>query len=480
MFRWAVLEKNVPFVVNFAFTIILARLVAPEIYGLVAMTAILTALAQVMQGMGLNAALVQREKLAAQDTTTAFAANVVIGSILALLLVLCAGLIAKFFEREEVVNVVYANAMTLVLVAFGSVQMAMLQREYRFRAGLFIELSATVLAGGIAVWLALQGYDLLALLTLMVVREATRTMLLWLIVRWRPLGGVSLESWRQLWGFGKHMVGASLYHHFAMNLTSLLLGKFYSATTLGLYGRAQSLQVLPVGLVTQPVQRVAFPLYSRSQSDRAALRKLLRSHTRSIAPLAGLITAGLSTCASEIILILVGDAWIGAVPMLEILGLAAFFNILFPLHSEANKAIGASKWFLRVEVAKKTVLVMLVFSGVYLGLDWLLWLLFLASISDYVLSSMSSARFLDYSWREQSEDVLPALLLTCLAIMGTKLAANALPDGSWLLLSGALKGVVILCVFLAGVLVLGSKAFPEIHTQAGKLLARLRIRSAKP
>jgi O-antigen/teichoic acid export membrane protein len=480
MFGWAILEKNIPFLVSFAFTIILARLVAPEIYGLVAMTAILTALAQVMQGLGLNSALIQREQLVPQDTTTAFAANVVIGSVLALLMVLSAGLIAQFFGRQEVVSVVYANATTLVFVAFGSVQMAMLQREYRFRAGLLIELSATLLSGGTAIWLALKGCDLLALLALMVIREATRTLLLWMVVRWRPRGGLSFESWRQLWGFGRHMVAASLYHHFAMNLTGLLLGKFYSTTTLGLYGRAQSLQLLPLSLVTQPLQRVAFPLYSRSQSDHALLRELLRRHTRSIAPLAGLITAGLSTCANEIMLVLVGEAWIDAVPMLQILGLAAFFNILFPLHSEANKAIGAGNWFLKVEFFKKTLLVLLVSAGIYLGLNWLLWLLLFASFADYGLSATSSVRFLNYSWREQLEDILPALFLTFLSIVGAKLAIGALPEGAPLLVTAALKGGVILSIFCAGLLIVGAKAFPEIHLQAGKLLNRFSVGSVKP
>lgn len=480
MFGWAILEKNIPFIVNFVFTIILARLVAPEMYGLVAMTAILSALAQVMQGLGLNSALIQREQLGPDDTTTAFAVNLVIGSALALLMAFSAGLVAQFFGRQEVVTVVYANALTLVFVAFGGVQMVMLQREYRFRAGLIIEMSATLLSGGTAIWLALEGYDLLALLGLMVIRQATQTLLLWVIVRWRPRGRVSLEAWRQLWGFGKHMVGASLYHHFATNLTSLLLGKFYSATTLGLYGRAQSLQLLPVSLVTQPVQRVAFPLYSRSQSDRAALRDLLRSHTRMIAPLAGLIAAGLSTGANELILILVGEAWIQAVPMLEVLGLAAFFNILFPLHSEANKAIGASKWFFGIEVVKKTILVICVISGINFGLNWLLWLLLFASLSDYVLSAMSSVRFLGYSWRQQLEDVLPALVLTFFAIAIVKLSIIALPVGSLLLLTAVLKGGLILSVFAAGLLVVGAKAFPEIHVQAGRLLRRLHIGSAKP
>ena len=478
MFLWAALEKNIPFMVNFVFAILIARLVSPDAYGLVAMTAILTALATVIQNMGLTSALIQREELSENDTTTVFVANVILGGIVALLLIAFSGQIAQFFDRDEIVSVVHVNAAALLLAALGTVQMAMLQRNYRFRAGLAIEVSVSFLSGGSAIVMALSGYGLWALLIMILVREASRTILLWTLIRWWPRGIFSTASLRELWSYARHMIGASLYHHFATNLTSLLLGKFYSATVLGLFSRAQSLQTLPVGLVTQPVQRVAFPLYSRHQSDWGELRRLLRIHIRSVALLAGVITAGLATCAREIVLILVGETWSASIPMLQTLSLAAFFGVTFPLHSEANKAIGASRWFFWIEVAKKTFLVALIGFGINLGLTWLLWALVISSFVDYLLSATSSARFLGYSWRAQIADLAPALGLTIIAIGLAELATNAFNDpGLW----GGLvvQGGIVLVVFAGGIALFGARSFPEVHAQWTELRSRTLRRVAR-
>lgn len=471
MFLWAALEKNIPFILNFAFTIIVARLVSPEAYGLVAMTAIISALGTVLQNMGFTSALIQRKELTENDTTSVFITNVLLGGLIAVLLVAFAGPIASFFERKEIVFVVQVHAIAMFLASLGIVQTAILQREYRFRTGLQIELITTLLAGASALVAALNGLEVGALLLLIIVREATRVFLLWKLIRWRPNGSFSVASLKTLWGYARHMIGASLYHNFAANLSGVLLGKFYSPTVLGLFARAQSIQSLPVSLVTQPVQRVAFPLYSRHQTDLTELCRILRQHSRSVAFLGGIVTAGLSTCANELVLILVGDTWMQSVPMLQILGFAAFFKVIFPLHSEANKAIGESRWFFWVEVSKNTLLIVMIAIGILNGLTWLLWLIVLSSVMDYMLSATSSVRYLGYSWRQQAVDVGPALGLTVAAILAAQFGAEFL-TGSGLFLGLVTKGSIILTVFGIAIPLVGSRAFPEVYGQFMPLFAQ--------
>lgn len=471
MFFWAALEKNLPFLLNFGFTVLVARLVSPEAYGLVAMTAILTALGQVLQNMGFTPALVQREDLTEDDTTTVFVANVAIGGLIAGLLMLFSNPIAQFFGRDEIVTVVHVNAAALFVAALGIVQNAMLQREYRFRAGLAIEVTVTLLSGAVGLTAAWAGYDLWTLLLVILVREGSRTILLWTVIRWRPRGAVSTTTLRSLWGYARHMFGASLYHNFATNLSGLLLGKFYSATALGLFGRAKSLQGMPCGLILGPLQRVVFPLYCRAQSDPVEMCRMLRGHSRSAALMAGLVTAGLATCAEEIVLVLFGQAWAEAAPMLQVLALVTFFNIVFPLHSEANKAIGASRWFFWIEVVKKTILVILVCCGMYFGITWLLWALVLSSVADYALSAVSSVRFIGYSWGSQFRDLGPALGMTALAIGLADAGAQTMTDPS-ALMGLLMKGGIVSAIFAAGVVVIGSRAFPEVHGVLAPLATR--------
>ncbi|MEM7329328.1 MAG: lipopolysaccharide biosynthesis protein [Pseudomonadota bacterium] len=470
LYFWAALEKNAPFILNLGFTMILARLIAPEVYGIVAMTAIFTALGTVILNSGFGAALIQRKSISDDDTTSVFIANVFLGSVVTTVLIAFAAPIAEFFQRPELVQVIWVNAATLFLAAFAIIQNTIMQKRFLFKKGLVIEVLATIAAGIVAVSLAYQGYSLWALLALILVRQLAQTLLLWVLIRWRPTGSFSFESLRSLWRFARHMIGASLYHHFSTNLVSVLLAKFYSATTLGLFARAQSLRMLPESLIVGPVQRVAFPLFSQYQDDFIQLVGNLRGQCRNLAIIAGMLTAGVFCCAREMVLILVGDGWVESIPMLEVLSWAIFASILFPLHSEANKAIGESTWFFWVEIVKKTALVIGVTIGVLQGVQPLLWILVALSVVDYVLSASSSVRFLNYTIVQQAADILPALALTGIAAY---LGSHVLELFGEVNLFSALliKGATVLLVFTIAVLVFGIQFFPNLQK---KLFARMK------
>lgn len=460
MFFWATLEKGVPFFLNFAITIILARLVPPEAYGLVAMTAIVIAIGTVIQNVGLSSALIQREEITDDDATTVFIVNTALSAAFGGALVLTAPSVAAFYQQPQLVPIIWANAVVLFLGSLGIIQSAMLQRHYRFRTGFIVELSAVAFAGTLAIAGALAGWGVWALVAFALGQQGARSVLLWLLVGWIPRGQFRWSSFTGLWSYARHLLLASLYHNIATNLSSVIIGKFYGVGVLGLFARAQSLQMMPVGLVTMPFQRVAFPLYSRHQGDMAGLMVLMRSHTRALALIGAFVMAGLVTCASEIPTFLFGPQWGNTGPMLQILAMATIPVVLMPLHSEANKGIGKSRWFLWVEILKKTVLVTTIIIGAAFGLEGLLYALVTAAVSDYVLSAVSSVRFVGYTWQDQLADILPSL--------GTGLAAIALAFGieQWVqpqeggiaLLS---KGLLVTVIFVATVAALGRRVFPE-------------------
>ena len=470
---WAMLEKGFPFALSFLFSIALARLVSPESYGLIAMTTIFMAVGLALQNLGLGAALIQTEQPSDNDTTTVFLMNIFMSVAIGTILALCAPAIAAFFDRSDLVPIVYANAAVLVITGFGIIQMTMLQRRMQYRTGFVVDSCATLVAGTIALGAAFQGYDVWALVALSFTRQICSTSLLWILVRWRPLGRFDIKSLKRLWAFSAHMVTASLFHHIAANLTNVLIGKGYSASDLGLFTRAQSLQALPVGLIASPIQRVAFPSYSRQQSDRTALREALRSHQRLLSLLAAFVAACLTVGARELVLILVGETWEPSAAMLRILAPAAFFMVLFPLHSEANKAIGESYWFMRIELAKKFVLLTLIIAGFYFGLKGVLIALVLASVSDYILSATSSARFLGYGWLQQLRDLLPAALCGAVAVVLLPLLT---PEFAAFGLFGALifKVGSISCIFLIAIFLLGDIAFPEAKLGLRSIAMRFR------
>lgn len=460
MVAWALVESILPFLLTFCFSIVLARLLEPEVYGLVAMLAIFLALGGVVQNMGFAAALVQRETLAPDDTTTVFVMNVILGAALALSLCFAAPAIAAFYGRSELVELVYAHAVILVIMTFGMIQSVMLQREFRFRTGSIIETSSSAVAGFAAIAAALWGLGVWSLVILSLVREICRTGMLWALVRWRPEGRFSMLSLKSLWPYSRHMVGASLYHHFATNLGSVLVGKYFSATTLGLYARAQSLQLLPNTLIGTAVRRVAFPVYCRRSGDAAGLLSTLRMHTRLMAVAAGYLTAAFMANSREIVLILVGEAWEASAAMLKIISAAIFLNSLFPLHSEMNKAIGHSRYFLAMEVTKKSIQVAAIVIGLWFGITGLLWALVLTSVTDYVISASSSVKYLGYTWKDQGRDIVPSAFVTVAAVLLAALVDVHLGVYSSVL-ALLIKGSLVTAVFVFAILVF-YKAFPEV------------------
>ena len=457
---WALVESILPFGLTFVVSIVLARLLEPEVYGLVAMLSIFLALGGVVQNMGLSAALVQRETLAPEDATTVFVVNIILGAALALLLFIAAPAIASFYGRAELIELVYAHACILLVMAFGIIQSVMLQREFRFRTGSIIETTSSAVAGLAAISAALWGAGVWSLVAMAAVREVCRTGLLWTLVRWRPEGHFSIISLKSLWPYSRHMVSASLYHHFATNLASVLIGKYFSATTLGLYARAQSLQLLPNTLIGTAVRRVAFPVYCRRTGDLADLLAMLRMHMRLMAVTAGYLTAGIMANSREIVFILVGEAWEPSAAMLKIISAAIFLNSLFPLHTEMNKAIGYTRYFLAMEVTKKSILVGAIVMGTCFGITGLLWAVVFTSLSDYALSASSSAKYLGYTWRDQARDLVPSVLVTVAAVL---LAAYTDAHLAGCTHASALlvKGGLVTAVFLFAILMF-SRVFPEV------------------
>lgn len=366
-----------------------------------------------------------------------------------------------FYGQPELESIIWVNAAIQIVSSASIIQNVMLQRQYLFRAGFIAEMGATVFAGFLALILGFLHYGVWALVTFSLGQQIAKTFLLWKIVRWKPRGRFCYHSLCSLWTFSAHLLFASLYHNVATNLTTVLIGKYYPATVLGLFTRAQSMQSMPVVLFIQPFQRVSFPLYSRHQHDVKALRELMRKHLRVLSVMSAYVTAMLLTCGTEVVPLIFGDRWTESGNMLEILAPAIFPAMLAPLHSEANKSLGNGRWFLWIEIVKKTLLVFVVALASFFGIKGLLLALVFVAFSDYYLSAISSVRFIEYSWKEQMSDMLPALFICLVAALVALLTDTVISPSGGKFVTLLLKGSVVSIVFGVIFLMFGSRLFPE-------------------
>jgi O-antigen/teichoic acid export membrane protein len=412
---WAFLERVAPLAISFIVSILIARMVGPAAYGLVAMLAIFMALGQAFTELGFGAALVQRKDITADDEKSVFVINVVAGLIITLILCLASPLVANFFDQAILVQLLCAQSLGIFIASTGLVQFAQLSRQMNFRLGAIIEVAATILSGIVGLTMAYAGYGVWSLVGLGLSREITRTAAAWIVVGWRPRGRFSKVRVAAMWDYCSKLLYASLLHRIATNLHSVIIGRMFPPAALGLYARASGLQALPVGVVTGIVQRVAFPLFSKHQDDRALLLQTLRKQTRLLVLMVSFMMGLLAVVASDLVPWLLGPNWAGAVPLLEILCIAGVFASAFPLHSQMTMALGKSSIFFKVELLKKLVIVIVLAVVYRFGLEAFAWGAVAISIGDYLLSAYPNRKLIGYSWEMQARDLAAPLLLCGMA-----------------------------------------------------------------
>jgi len=469
-YLWALIERVAPMAVSFAVSIIVARMIGPAAYGLVAMLAVFMALGQAFTELGFGAALVQRKEITADDETTVFVINLVAGSIITATLCAISPLVALFMHQEILTKLLCLQSLGILIASTGLVQFAKLSRQMDFHVGAVIELTGTAISGLVGIGMARAGLGVWSLVGLGLTREIVRASAAWLLVGWRPSGRFSNARAGSMWAYSGRLLYSSLFHRLVTNLYSILIGRIYAPAALGLYTRAISFQSLPSGLIVGIVQRVAFPLFSRHQDDKALLLRTIRRQIRLLALGVSAVMGLLAVIASDLVPWLLGNRWAGAAPLLEILCIGGVFASLFPLHSQMTMALGESGIFLKVEMLKK-VAILVVLAAVYrFGLEAFAWGAIATSVADYCLSAWPSTRLLGYSWRMQFADIAPAVLLC-------GLPALALLQPSWpypwtALTLMAVKGLLFGIVVGGGAWLLRSSSFSDAWSV-------LRVRQAR-
>ena len=420
---WAFVERLAPMLVSFAAGIAIARVVAPEAYGLLAMLGIFLALGQGLTELGFSAGLIQRRVISEDESTTVFYVNIAAGLIITLLLCAVSPLIATFFGQPLLTFLLPAQAVGILLGSFSIVHIALLSREHSFRKIAEIELGATVVSSAAGVLAAYGGAGVWSLVVLGLVREMVRSVLAWSLGAWRPAGSISLAIVADMWAYSGKLLYASMFHRVASNVHAVLIGKILSPESLGLFARAQSLQILPINLVTGMTQRVAFPTFSRLQDDHPALLLSVRALLIILACILSYLMGILGMVSRDLLPWLLGPSWTQAGPLLEIVAMAGVFAGVFPVLSQTTMALGNSREFLRAEVLKKTAIFLIVPCAIPFGLTGFAYSLVAVSISDYVLSARPVRTALGYSWRQQCGDLLPWPLVGLAAAIAVRLAA---------------------------------------------------------
>lgn len=405
---WTVSERLGVQFVQLLVQIILARLLEPAQFGLIGMLLIFTAVAQSIMDSGFGSALIQKKDADQTDYSSIFFFNLLLGFILALILFLSAPLIAQFYLQPELIPILRALSLTLIINAFGLVQMSLLAKKLEFKTQMKISMLAVIISGVVGIVMAYRGFGVWSLVVQMVSKSLFQAIFLWLFNDWRPTAVFSISSLKSMFSFGSKLLVSGLIDTIFNNIYQTFIGKVYSPTDLGFYSKAKSIETAAVQATSSSLGQVLFPSMVHLKDNLQDLKKAFQKTIRLSLFLHFPLMIGLWAIADPLFRLLLTDKWAPSIPYFRIL---CIVGLLYPLHVlnlNILKVKGRSDLFLKLEIIKKATVVLAIFMTYRWGIIAMLYGQGVTSVISYFLNSYYSGQLINYSQWDQIKDLLPA------------------------------------------------------------------------
>lgn len=438
---WSAIERFSVQGIQFLLSIIIARLLLPTDYGLIAMLSIFMAIAQTFIDSGFANALIQKKNRNETDYSTAFFFNIAVSVVLYLLLYLSSPAIANFYHQEELNAITRIVGISLIINSFGIVQQAKLTIALNFKRQAIASLTAVIISGIIGVGMAYSGYGAWALVWQSLLNNFLRVALLWFFSKWVPLFCFSRESFCTLFSFGSKILLSSLLHTIYTNLYTLIIGKKFSAGELGYYNRAFTLAQFPSTNLTNVIVRAVYPIQCRLQDDDEQLRSMFLKYMRMACYLIFPVMIGFCALAEPVVRLLLTDKWLPVVPLLQILCIAYMWDPIMKINHNMLNVKGRSDYFLYAEVLKKIVAFTILFLTIPFGVKIMCAGLILYAFADIIIITYYTRKLTGISLLIQIEVLLPVVLLS-FSMGGLVYLTTLLLENVWIqVLLGLLVGV---------------------------------------
>lgn len=442
---WNLLERFSGQVVSFVVAAILARLLTPTDYGVVALLIIFTTIAGVFVDGGFGTALVQKKNVTELDYNSVFYFSIAMSVILYLVLYCLAPCIAEFYAIPVLSPILRVTAITLIFNAIVSIQNAELRRGMLFRLSFFASLIATFIGGVVGITFAYNGYGPWALAYSTVAAGISGMVARSLFIAWRPRLMFSWSSLQKMFRYGWKLLLSELLSVGFNNLHGLVIGRMYSGSDLAFVQKGSHVPSLLMNNINGTIGTVMFPALSQMQDNLVSMRDSMRRVMRLSFFLVFPLMVGLALCAKPLILVVFGDQWTQSVPYMQI---ACATFALYPLHTvnlQGLQAMGRSDVYLKLEIVKKALafVVLIIFLPRSI-MQYLLATGFVLGPISVLLNAYPNDRLLNYGIRMQISDILPTLALTMVMSLPVILVGRLMTESSFAMCVAVLvaQGVV--------------------------------------
>jgi len=413
---WSISERFSLQGVQLVVSIILARLLEPSQFGLIGMLSLFMAIAQSILDSGFGSALIQKKNANNIDNCSIFYFNIFIGTLLTLLLVGLSPSIAGFYDQPILIPLTRFLSLNIIINGFGLVQSTLLSKQMNFKAQLKIHLISVIISGCVGIGLAYLGWGVWSLAIQSVLNTLIKTGLLWIFSSWKPRLLFSFNSLGSMFSFGSKMLLSGLLNTLFKNIYLAIIGKLFSATELGYYTRASSMEQTAVSATSSSLGKVMFPAMVPLQDDNTRLRKAYRKTIGVSLFFHFPLMFGLIGIADPLIRFLMTDKWAPSIPYFQLLCISGLFYPLHVLNLNILQVKGRSDLLLRLEIIKKVFTVLAILITYRWGVTGLIYGQIVSSAIAYFLNSFYSGRLVNYPMIDQIRDILPSVITA--GIMG--------------------------------------------------------------
>lgn len=415
---WNAVERFSSQGIQFILTIIIARILSPDDYGLVAMLGVFIAIAQSLIDSGFSNALIQKRNRTEVDYNTMFYFNIVASILMYLLLFVSAPWIGMFYNQPQLVKIVRVLGILLITNSFGAIQMTRLTVALDFKKLAVATLLSVIISGSLSIWMAYHGFGVWTLVFQLLLANLSWVVLLWLLAKWTPKWCFSWLSFCSLFSFGSKVLFSSLLHTLYTNMYSLVIGKYFNASILGYFNRAYTLGQFPVQNFGNIVQKVLYPIQCQYQDEDEKFNKIFISYLRISGFVLFPLMIGFAVLATPVISLLLTDKWLPVAPLLQIICLSMMWLPIMQANVAVLDAKGRSDYHLHAEIIKKILAILILLLTLPFGIQSVCFGMLIYSFVDLSVIISFSRRLTSVGYITQIKILAPSFLLAlCMGVL---------------------------------------------------------------
>ena len=410
-FIWSMTERCVAHSVSLIVFIVCTRILLPEDYGTISLITVFTTILQVFVDSGLGTALIQKKDADDLDFSSVFYFNFVVCLILYSGMFVAAPYIAFFYNNVSLTPVIRVISLTIIVSGVKGIQQAYVSRNMLFKRFFFSTIGGTLFSAAFGIGLAYAGCGVWALVGQQLSNTCIDTFILWMTVKWRPKKMFSWSRLKELLSFGWKMLASTLLDTVYNNIRSLIIGKMYSSSDLAYYNQVIQFPNVIVNNINTSIDSVLLPTMASAQDDRIRVKSMTRRAIKTSTYVMAPLMMGLAFCAEPIVRLVLTEKWLPCVPFLRIFCITYMFYPIHTANLNAIKAMGRSDLFMKLEIAKKLVGMVLLLSTMWFGVMAMAYSLLISSVLGQIINSWPNRKLLNYGYLEQLKDILPGIAL---------------------------------------------------------------------